>query len=82
MLWYVCGQIAPFAHAMSVSFKSSPVEFNQHLLFPANIFDLLPKGHECFLYVELFQLIDRAVWQVFIALKARIFDYPRKKTCS
>jgi hypothetical protein len=43
---------------MSVPFKSSPVEFNQHLLFPPNIFDLLPKDHECFLYADLFQQID------------------------
>jgi hypothetical protein len=43
---------------MSVPFKSSPVEFNQHLLFPTNIFDLLPKNHECFLYAELFQQLD------------------------
>jgi transposase len=42
-------------HAMSVPFKSSPVEFNQHLLFPTHIFDLLPKDHQCFLYAELFQ---------------------------
>ena len=43
---------------MSVPFKSSPIEFNQHLLFPTNIFDLLTKGHECFLYADLFQQID------------------------
>ena len=43
---------------MSIPFKSSPVEFNQHLLFPTNIFDLLPKDHECYLYADLFQQID------------------------
>ena len=39
-------------------FKDSPVEFDQHLLFPTNIFDLLPKGHDCFVYEVIFQGID------------------------
>jgi transposase len=55
---------------MSVPFKSSPVEFNQHLLFPTNIFDLLSKGHECFLYAELFQLLDTSSLESLLALKA------------
>jgi transposase len=43
---------------MSAPFKSSPIEFNQHLLFPSNIFDLLSDGHECYLFADLFQQID------------------------
>jgi hypothetical protein len=43
---------------MSVPFKTSPVEFNQHLLFPSNIFDLLAEDHECYLYTDLFQQLD------------------------
>ncbi len=39
-------------------FKDSPVEFNQHLLFPTNIFDLLPKQHDCYVYETIFQYID------------------------
>ncbi|MGI9278292.1 MAG: IS1182 family transposase [Endozoicomonas sp.] len=39
-------------------FKDSPVEFDQHLLFPTNIFDLLPKDHDCFVYEAIFQNID------------------------
>ncbi|WP_448217991.1 IS1182 family transposase [Endozoicomonas sp. 2B-B] len=39
-------------------FKDSPVEFDQHLLFPTNIFDLLPKDHDCFVYESIFQNID------------------------
>ena len=39
-------------------FKDSPVEFDQHLLFPTNIFDLLPAGHDCFVYETLFQSLD------------------------
>jgi len=43
---------------MSKTFKSSPIEYNQSLLFPSNVFDLLPEGHECYLYCDLFQQID------------------------
>ena len=43
---------------MSIPFKSSPVEFNQHQLFPSNIFDLLADDHECYLYSDLFQQLD------------------------
>ncbi len=43
---------------MSIPFKSSPVEFNQCLLFPDNIFDLLADDHECYLYSDIFQQLD------------------------
>ena len=43
---------------MTPPFKTHPVEFNQHLLFPSNIFDLLADDHECYLYSDLFQQLD------------------------
>ena len=43
---------------MSIPFKSSPIEYDQRLLFPSNIFDLLPNEHECYLYQDLFQQVD------------------------
>jgi hypothetical protein len=30
---------------MTIPFKSRPVAFHQHPLFPSNIFDLLPPDH-------------------------------------
>lgn len=39
-------------------FKDSPVEFDQHLLFPTNIFDLLSEQHDCYVYETIFQHID------------------------
>ena len=62
---------------MSITFKSSPVEFNQHLLFPTNIFDLLPKGHECFLYAELFQLIDTSSLESLYSIKGQNAYHPK-----
>ncbi|MCP4567525.1 MAG: IS1182 family transposase [FCB group bacterium] len=43
---------------MEIPFKKDPVEFEQGLLFPPNIFDLLPNDHECFVYGSLFELLD------------------------
>ena len=61
---------------MSVPFKKSPVVFNQRLLFPSNIFDLLPDDHECYLYNVIYimtyssNLIPPA-WRASIAEKDR-----------
>jgi len=62
---------------MSVPFKSSPVEFNQHLLFPTNIFDLLPKDHECFLYADLFQQIDTSSLESLYSIKGQNAYHPK-----
>jgi transposase len=43
---------------MSIPFKKDPAEFNQRVLFPSNVFDMLPKDHECFVYDDIFQQID------------------------
>ena len=43
---------------MTIPFKTSPAEYNQSLLFPTNVFDLLPSDHECYLYHDLFQQLD------------------------
>ena len=39
---------------MPIPFKKSPIETSQRLLFPTNIFDLLPGDHECYLYRDIF----------------------------
>ena len=41
-------------------FKSHPVEFDQHLLFPSNVYDLLAEDHDCFVYADIFQHLDTA----------------------
>jgi len=43
---------------MRIPFKNDPLEFNQRLLFPSNIFDLLPDTHDCFVYDDIFGQID------------------------
>ena len=41
--------------SMAVPFKKDPIEFNQRVLFPTNIFDLLADDHECYIYEEIFK---------------------------
>jgi len=62
---------------MSAPFKSSPVEFNQHLLFPSNIFDLLSDGHECYLFADLFQQIDTTTIESGYSVKGQNAYHPR-----
>lgn len=63
---------------MSVPFKSSPVEFHQHLLFPSNIFDLLPKGHDCYLYSDLFDQLDSTSLESQYKVKGQNAYHPKR----
>jgi transposase len=62
---------------MPTPFKSSPVEFNQHLLFPSNIFDLLSEGHECYLLADLFQQIDTTSIESGYSVKGQHAYHPK-----
>jgi transposase len=43
---------------MKPQFKYSPVELDQRLMFPSNVFDLLDDHHECHLYHDIFKQLD------------------------
>ncbi len=43
---------------MTIPFKTPPIDYFQHQLFPTNVFDLLAADHECFLYHDLFEQLD------------------------
>jgi transposase len=45
----------------SPPFKDSPIEVDQRLLFPSNIFDLLAEDNDCFVYEEIFTQLDMSV---------------------
>jgi transposase len=62
---------------MSIPFKLSPIEFQQHLLFPSNIFDLLPEEHVCHLYVELFDQLDTSSIENLYSSKGQRAYHPR-----
>lgn len=63
---------------MTIPFKSCPVEFHQHQLFPGNIFDLLPQDHECYLYAELFEQLDTARVESLYSAKGQHAYHPRQ----
>ena len=62
---------------MPVPFKSSPVEFHQHLLFPSNIFDLLPQNHDCYLYTDLFEQLDTTALESQYKVKGQNAYHPK-----
>lgn len=62
---------------MSTPFKKSPIEFNQRLLLPSNIFDLLPDNHECYLYNDIFQQIDTTSLEIMYSPKGQNAYHPR-----
>ena len=45
-------------YTMRIPFKKDPAGFNQRALFPSNMFDMLPKNHECFVFNDIFGQID------------------------
>jgi len=46
---------------MPVPFKEDPKEFRGRKLFAQNVFDLLPKDDDCFIYEDIFSQIDTKV---------------------
>ncbi len=62
---------------MRIPFKTSPAEFDQHLLFPSNVFTLLPKDHECFLYADLFGQLDTSVLESQYSPKGQHAYHPK-----
>ena len=62
---------------MSPPFKASPSEYNQHLLFPSNVFTLLPDDHECHVYKVLFEQIDTSALEKKYSHRGQNAYHPR-----
>lgn len=62
---------------MTAPFKSSPVEYDQSVLFPGNVFDLLPPDHECYLYNDLFQQLNTTELENNYSHKGQNAYHPR-----
>ena len=43
---------------MPVPFKEDPEEFKGRKFFAQNVFDLLPKDDDCFIYEDIFSQLD------------------------
>lgn len=63
---------------MTIPFKTRPVEFHQHQLFPSNVFDLLPQDHECYLYAELFEQLDASNVESLYSIKGQHAYHPKQ----
>jgi transposase len=62
---------------MAIPFKKDPVELDQRVLFPTNIFDLLPEGHSCFVYEEIFQQLDTSSVEKNYSVRGQNAYHPR-----
>jgi transposase len=62
---------------VSPPFKPSPIEFNQRLLFPTNIFDLLADDHECYLYADLFKQLDTTLVEALYSSRDQRAYHPK-----
>jgi len=41
-----------------IPFKDAPINYDQRILFPSNVFDLLPIAHECYVYKDIINQLD------------------------
>jgi len=46
------------ARSNIIPFKMTSEKYYQRMLFPTNIFDILPENHECLIYSEILEQID------------------------
>lgn len=63
---------------MAIPFKSEPADLHQRELFPGNVFDLLPKGHDCFLFHDLFQQLDTRSVEAHYSPQGQHAYHPRQ----
>ena len=65
---------------MSVPFKKDPVEFNGRKLMAENVFDLLPKDHDCFIYEDIFNQIDTKSIEEKYSMQGQHAYHPKRVT--
>lgn len=62
---------------MPVPFKEDPQEFAGRKLLAQNVFDLLPKDHDCFIYEDIFSQIDTRVLEEKYSMLGRHAYHPK-----
>jgi transposase len=62
---------------MVIPFKQDPFELDQRILFPTNIFDLLPGDHPCFIYEEIFRQLDTSSVEGKYSVRGQNAYHPR-----
>ena len=62
---------------MSYPFKKDPAEYDERVLFPTNIFDLLPDEHICYVYDDIFKQLDTSNIEKKYSIKGQHAYPPR-----
>jgi len=65
---------------MHIPFKKDPTEFNQRTLLATNVFDLLDKDHDCFIYEDIFSQIDTSKVEKKYSMLGQHAYHPRQVT--
>lgn len=69
------GKKKRIAKSHEIPFKQPPAAYKNSELFPANIFDILPEDHECFVYREISELIEvKKLYKNYSVLGQRAFN--------
>ena len=62
---------------MATPFKKDPEEFKGRKLFAENVFDLLPKDDDCFIYEDIFSQIDTKAIEEKYSMLGRHAYHPK-----
>lgn len=65
---------------MPVPFKKDPVEFNQRKLLAEDVFDLLDKDHDCFIYEDILSQIDTKSIEEKFSTQGQHAYHPKRVT--
>lgn len=60
-----------------IRFKDAPSDYDQNVLFPSNVFDLLPSDHECFIYHDIIEQLDTSELEQTYSVKGQHAYHPK-----
>ena len=61
----------------NIRFKDAPSDYDHRVLFPSNVFDLLPSDHECFVYHDLIEQLDTSELEQTYSAKGQHAYHPK-----
>jgi len=60
-----------------VPFKTAPQDYDQRILFPSNVFDLLRSDHECYVYQDIIEQLDTLDLEQQYSVKGQNAYHPK-----
>ena len=61
----------------NIPFKTAPQDYDQRILFPSNVFDLLPSDHECYVYQDIIEQLDTSDLEQQYSVKGQNAYHPK-----